>query len=326
MNLVAVIGLGNIATRHRKNIKKILPAIEVIAVSSRGGIPEHQIDYADKILSNIYELVSIRPDFVIIASPSTLHAKHAAIFIEVGIPVLIEKPVTASLDDAAYLCCLSQQYDTPIAVGYCLRYMPAFTKMKSLLDADAIGHIYNCFINVGQYLPDWRSGKDYTQSVSATSALGGGALLELSHEFDYVQCLLGGLKVEYAQVRQTRMLNLDVEEIADVILTNDKGTVCNIHLDFLQKPAQRVCSFIGSKGRIDWDLAKNSIQLHHDNGIDLVYSDPDWDRNEMYVALIEDFIQLITGKPNRTVSLQAAHKTIELVGTIKKLAVKGVKI
>ena len=54
--------------------------------------------------------------------------------------------------------------------------------MKKFLDTGALGdHIYNVFAGVGQYLPDWRAG-DYRVTVSASKDLGGGALLELSHE------------------------------------------------------------------------------------------------------------------------------------------------
>ena len=44
---------------------------------------------------------------------------------------------------------------------------------------------------VGQYLPDWRPGTDYKSGVSAQKDLGGGALLELSHELDYLQWFFG---------------------------------------------------------------------------------------------------------------------------------------
>ena len=45
--------------------------------------------------------------------------------------------------------------------------------------------------SVGQYLPEWRKNTDYRKGVSARQDLGGGVLLELSHEIDYIQWIFG---------------------------------------------------------------------------------------------------------------------------------------
>ena len=63
-------------------------------------------------------------------------------------------------------------------------------------------------------------------------------LLELSHEIDYIQWLIGSMKVHYAQLRSSSELNLEVEELADIVLVSQTGTVCNVHLDLLQKTGE----------------------------------------------------------------------------------------
>jgi len=197
--------------------------------------------------------------------------------------------------------------------------------MKELLGQNIIGNIYNAFVSVGQYLPDWRPSKDYKNSVSAKKSLGGGALLELSHEIDYIQWLLGSMEVQYAQLRSSSELNLEVEELADVVLVSDVGTVCNIHLDFLQKKASRTCSFIGEKGRLDWNLPSNTIKLHTREGGVCLFSEPDWDSNQMYLSLLTDFLDLVAGRENSSIDLEQATKTIELIESVKSCAIQGVK-
>ena len=174
-------------------------------------------------------------------------------------------------------------------------------------------------------MPDWRSSKDYQNSVSAKKSLGGGALLELSHEIDYIQWLLGLMEVQYAQLRSSSELNLEVEELVDVILSSNSGTVCNIHLDLLQKMASRTCSFIGEKGRLDWDLLSSTIVLHTGEGSEVLFSEPDWDSNQMYLSLLTDFLDLAAGRKNSSIDLEQATKTVELIERIKSCAVQGVK-
>ncbi len=314
---IGVIGLGSIALRHRKNLKLLFPQSLLVAVPSRQREVEGEVQYADIIISCIDNLIQAKPDFVIIASPAPFHYEHAKALIVEGVPLLIEKPVTSEYQQAIALFDLAKQYNTPIAVGYCLRYLSSSKVMKTLLAKNTIGSVYNAFINIGQFLPDWRPAIDYRQSVSACKSLGGGALLELSHELDYARWLLGTLEVENVILRGSKELDIDVEAFADISLSNEDGVICHIHLDFLQKKCQRRCSFIGSEGRLDWDLLENTISMHNAKGVNVLYSDPSWDKNNMYLAMIEDFIALIENKNNNSVTLKEAVGTVQLIDQLK---------
>ncbi len=320
MKKVAVIGLGNIATRHRRNLKHLFPDVFLYAMSASGRIPAGLVSDSDEIVASLNELIQQKPEMVIVASPAPFHASHAIPLIEAGIPTLIEKPVTVTTQDSECLQKAIESNSTPVAVGYCLRYLSSSIKMKILLEENVIGDIYNSFIQIGQYLPDWRPSKHYQDSVSANKHLGGGALLELSHELDYAQWLFGDLHVEHAILRSSKELDLEVEDMADITLTNGQGMVCNIHLDFLQRSAHRICSFIGSKGRLDWDLIKNKITFTDSKDTRTLYSAPTWNKNRMYIAMLEDFVRMIIGQSHQCIELGAAAKTIQLIENIKKKA------
>lgn len=320
-----VIGLGSIALRHRKNLKLLFPEIVIIAVPASGKILNQNIDFVDQIILNLEEAVKEKVDIAIVASPATFHSVHTKLLLIAGIPSLVEKPVSSNLKDAQELIKIQHKTGTPICVGYCLRYMPSSIKMKNLLDQDIIGNIYNAFVSAGQYLPDWRSSKEYENSVSVKKNLGGGVLLELSHEIDYIQWLLGSMEVHYAQLRYSSELNLEVEELADMVLISDKGVVCNIHLDFLQKKVNRTCSLIGEKGRLEWNLISNKIELHTKEGNVCLFNEVEWDTNKMYLKLLKDFLNLVAGRKNSSINLEQATKTLELVENIKSSAIQGVK-
>jgi len=203
-----VIGLGNIALRHRRNLKLLFPEVLIIAVPASGRVSNQNVEFADQIIFTLEEAIKEKVDVAIVASPAPFHLRHAKLLLLAGIPSLLEKPVTSQLQDAQELIRIHNETGTPTAVGYCLRYMPSSIKMKELLEQDIIGNVYNAFVSIGQYLPDWRPSKSYQDSVSAKKSLGGGALLELSNEIDYIQWLLGSMEVQYAQLRSSSELNL----------------------------------------------------------------------------------------------------------------------
>lgn len=322
---IAVIGLGSIAKRHRENLKYLFPKAKILTLSASGRVPIEKVEHCDKFLYSLQDLISEKPEFVVVASPASLHSFYAIPLLKQNIPTLIEKPVTITLSEAKELINLASKYTTPVAVGYCLRYLPSAQIIKKILDNNEIGSLYNIHIDVGQFLPDWRKERDYKESVSAQASLGGGALFELSHELDYIQWFLGEMDIQYAQLRNSSELNLKVEEIADLVMINKLGSLCYIHLDFLQKKAHRRCSFVGANGRIEWNLITNTIKLSNSIDEKYIYAEPKFDKNCMYLSMIDDFVALINGNENQCVNLSQAASTVALIDKIKQIAVWGRK-
>lgn len=322
MKNIAVIGLGNIATRHRRNLKMLFPEAKLIVMSASGRTPKEPVTDSDHIAESIDEIIQLQVQFAIIASPAPFHAQHAIPLIKASIPVLIEKPVSVTQTDAQALIYAQAQYQTPVAVGYCLRYLPSAQQVRQMLQKGVIGNLYNAFIEIGQYLPDWRPTKDYRETVSARAELGGGVLLELSHELDYAQWILGSLTPQHVLLRASEELGLEVEDNADLLMTTSKGAVVNIHLDFLQRKAHRKCRFIGSEGCIEWDLIQNEVVLITAKERQEIYSAPEWDKNQMYLEMVTDFIRKINGQPNQSISLQEAERTVGLIVEMKEFVKK----
>jgi hypothetical protein len=98
-----------------------------------------------------------------------------------------------------------------------------------------------------------------------------------------------------------------------------------MHLDFLQKKIKRTCSFVGEKGRLDWDLFGNKITKQTKLDKTVLFSEKDWDTNQMYISVLKDFFNFIKGEKNTCVDLQQAFATVDLVQNIKNQAIQGVK-
>ncbi len=72
MKCVAVIGLGNIATRHRKNLKQLFPDSRLVAMSASGRIPQEAVSDCDVVVGEVNELITHKVELAVVASPAPL--------------------------------------------------------------------------------------------------------------------------------------------------------------------------------------------------------------------------------------------------------------
>lgn len=317
-----VIGSGSIAKRHIANLKQLFASAWVACVSASGRTLRVE-DVGDDVLcfASIQEALAMKPDFAIIASPAPWHIEHALLLLEQGVPVLIEKPVADSLERLGGLHPLLIERASIIDVAYNLRYMGSAQAFKALLDEGKVGAVRSVSIDVGQYLPDWRPASDYRKNVSARRALGGGVLLELSHELDYLGWLFGRFQSVYCVARNSGALDVDVEDTVDALLVRNDGLVANLHMDFLQRAPVRTCKVVGQAGTLVWDILNNRISLH--TGRDqqsVLFDDPAYDRNIMYINQLRHFAKVATGAARPAVGIDDALETLHLIEAMKRSA------
>lgn len=315
---IVLVGLGSIGKRHLTNLLMLWPEAQVYLVSASGRqLLEEEL--AGQIQVNLEQALTLQPLFAVIASPAHLHLQHAMAFQQAGIPALIEKPLSHQYELAADFVSGSSS-QVLLSLGYCLRYLPSAQIVKQLVSEQELGPIYLVQATVGQHLSQWRKQMDYRDSVSAKAKFGGGALLELSHELDYLLWLFGPLTVDFCRLKHQGELKLDVEECADLMLSGDQAIVCQLHLDFLQQVPQRACIISGQKGRIEWDLIENSVNLIKADGRHRPYHQPDWDKNQMYLLMLKDFFTAVTENSVPPVPLPNGLAVLALVEQAKRLA------
>ncbi len=259
----------------------------------------------------------------VVASPAPLHLEHAASLLATGIAVLIEKPLSDSLARHDALAENLIPYRDRIEVAYNLRFLSSFQRMQTLLKEQIVGRLYSIHIDLGQYLPDWRPNSDYRKNVSANRNLGGGVLLELSHEFDYVTKLFGRFDRVFCITGQSGALDIDVEDSADILLMGSSGLLAQLHMDFLQRKATRRCKVIGQHGNLLWNLVSNSITLENASGQEILFSETDIDRNAMYLELLRGFINLAQGHARPRITYEEALGVLAMVDAMRQSAETG---
>lgn len=249
----AVVGCGSMGQRHIRNLKAlgvetvlaVDPAAQrLVEARESGAIPQPDLAAA------LDEL----PRAVLVCTPPTAHLEPMRAALERGAHVFVEKPLAASLDGVDEVLATADARRLVVCVGYNLRFHAGLLKAKALLDAGEIGRLLVAHAEFGQYLPDWRPG-DYRESYSARRALGGGIVLEASHEIDYVRWLAGEVVAVSAVAERLGALEIDVEDIALVTLRLATGALAHLHLDALQRSYTRGCKLIGTEGTLVWDFA-----------------------------------------------------------------------
>ncbi len=255
----AIVGLGSIGRRHLRLLKQLRPEIDVILVRSGQGMRWPEDALATDSVTSVDEVLTMDVDAAIISSPAPFHVSQATKLLRAGIPTLIEKPLSHNMDAVQALKGLAEQSQAPVLVGYVLRYSMGARCFHEMVNGGRVGEHIAANIECGSYLPDWRPEQDYRTSASARAELGGGVLLELSHELDYANWFFGPFQNIESILSNSGTLDIDVEDTADLTLCPQSKFPVSIHLDFCRRDATRRCTLHGSEGALTWDGIENTV-------------------------------------------------------------------
>jgi predicted dehydrogenase len=216
------------------------------------------IEGANGYFSSVEDAIAFKPQIAVVANPASLHISVAQSLAEQGVHLLVEKPLSSSLKGVTELIKTCQTAGAVLSVGYNLRFLPSLQRFRELLNEGRVGEILSVRCEVGAYLPLWRAKSDYRQTVSAKSELGGGVLLELSHELDYLRWIFGEVDWVRATLSRQSRLEIDVEDFAHLILgftpeVNGRQLIGSLNLDFFRHDSTRTCVAIGDKGSLRWN-------------------------------------------------------------------------
>jgi predicted dehydrogenase len=292
---LGIIGFGSIGRKHYQVASKLYPDLEIHLVRPVSKERPLNINDSTKVFSRTDELIAEGVDAAIVCTPAPSHLESFSELICRGVPVLLEKPLTHNLESASrFLDLATKHAETTVVLGYVLRHSLVARRFKDQLDAGSIGKLLFASIECGSYLPNWRSNQDYRMSVSARAEMGGGVLLELSHELDYANWFFGGFSSIYCVHRNTGTLNIDVEDLAEIMLTNHHGLTVRLHMDFCSRETIRQCSAFGSNGSLVANFTDGTVRatiggvtsLEH---VTNTFSEPD----AMYFSQLSHFFKCI---------------------------------
>jgi predicted dehydrogenase len=311
VNRILIVGYGSAGRRYHKVIKKNFSSIKIKIFS----LNKKNINKI--FLKKNSEIKDFNPQLSIICIPATKRKKIIKFLIELKSHLLIEKPLDSNFKEAKKILGYAKKCRLIIKVGYNLRFLNSLKALNNFIKSKKLGKIYFADIFAGQNLMQWRKNSNYKYTVSAQKNLGGGVLLELSHEIDYANWIFGDFNKLFCKAFKASNLKINVEDTAKILLFSKNKYTISINIDFCRSDKIRKCFITGENGSLIWDGLKNK----------LIFFNPlknKWENiffkinniSDTYFLQLTEMIKLCKfSKKNESnlVSLANACKTVKLI-------------
>ena len=320
-----IAGLGSIGRRHFRNLIGLGEKDIVLLRTRKATLPEDELTGLP-VETDIQEaLRNHKPEAVIVANPTSMHLEVAIPAAEAGCHILLEKPVSHSLEKLDVLQQIVEKSGSRILVGFQFRHHPTLHKAHELIQSNTPGKILTVHVHWGEYLPQWHPWEDYRRSYAARADLGGGVIITLTHPLDYLRYLLGEVESLWSFNGHISPLEVDVEDVAEIGLKFASGAVGGVHVNYFQRPPVHHLEIVGTNGTLRWDNMDGILYFYKLQSSFGSYSDhppapviesfspPEgFERNQLFVAQTRHFIEVVRGASEPICRLEDGVQALRL--------------
>ena len=235
---VAVVGAGSMGMNHLRVLNDLDgEQIRLVGVAEA---QESALQYAMRRFhvagyTDYRQMVDeTSPDLVAVVVPTHLHFEVASHLLDRGINVLVEKPMTSTVEEALALIQLAQLRSVKIAVGHIERFNPAIILLKRCLVADKLGQVFHLHARrLGPFPPRIRD-------VGVTLDLA-------SHDIDIMR-YLADAEVEQVHAEMRHHIHSLHEDLLLGILRFNNDAIGMLDVNWLTPTKVRELSITGEKG------------------------------------------------------------------------------
>lgn len=263
---IAIVGAGGISRHHRTAILAMPEAATLVAVcdareSAAQALATSLPEPAATFSNHLSMIEAGGFDAAIIAVPHFLHFSVAKDFVEAGIPILVEKPLTSTLDETRELRALSELRSVHVVAGQTQRFNREGFWLRNWIQNDPMGFgaLRSFDIHSWQNLPGYLYG---TLGLPAGAdhwlldgkRAGGGVVISIAvHQLDLVRFITGRNYVEVmATGRYDPPFYNGAESSAVVLMRMDDGSSGALHANYLavRTPYNEAMHLFGERGTI----------------------------------------------------------------------------
>lgn len=298
---VGVVGTGYLGARHARVLTEIPEAhvvgfVEPDDAIAAGIEAKHNLKRFDSVAALAAEI-----ECAVVATPTTKHFDVARELLEAGVDVMIEKPITATAEEARRLIAIAERHNRIIQVGHVERYHPAITAVADL-------------VRESRYVELDRLGVFSGRSTDID------VLLDLLiHDINLVLSLL---QKKVLDVRAVGVpVITDKVDMAKVWLEIENGTVATLTASRVAQDPVRKQRFFGSDFYVSVDTAKREVKgrrLLRENGACLLqdFELPIGDKEPLR-AENEAFLQCVRDRSRPIVSGRDGLEAVELADRVR---------
>jgi predicted dehydrogenase len=330
-----IAGLGSIGRRHLRNLTALGESDILLYRTGRATLPDDDLA-GFPVETDLSAALAQRPGAVIVSNPTSLHLDVAIPAAEAGCHLLLEKPISHTMERIDELQAAVKRGGSQVLVGFQFRFHPGLQQVARLLAEGAIGRPLSVRANWGEYLPGWHPWEDYRQAYSARPDLGGGVVLTLCHPLDYLCWLFGETEALWAFESRLGGLDLSVEDTAEIGLRFRSGVLASLHLDYVQRPGSHHLTIVGTQGTIRWDNADGIALLYRapserdkrqtgmiGSGWDPFSPPPGFERNTLFLNEMSNFLAAIRGEAEPACTLEQGICALRLGLAVHESAQSG---
>jgi predicted dehydrogenase len=312
---VLVVGAGSAGARHSRLLAAAGAIVHVTDPDEQR--VRHVVGATGATPVGLGEIGSDRYAGTVLASPTSLHADQVGAALSGAGKILVEKPIATSASDATDL---AETAGHRVAVAYNLRYHQPLAAVAEIVHGGQLGSITTGRVWFGQWLPDWRPTTDYRVSYSARRELGGGILLDASHELDVVRWMFGSGRYEVLGSAVARLgpLEIDVEDTVEALIRTPENAVITVSLDCLSRRYRRGVEIIGTEQSVRLDWTRRVIEIDRPGGVTTV--DADESVEHAYEKQALAFLAWVSGGPEMAVMAGDGAEVVVLADAIRDAA------
>ena len=220
---IAICGAGLIGRKHIKTILARPDLARLAAVVDPVIVSGPSSEWQATVFADAGDMfAALVPDAVIIATPNNLHLEQGLLCCAHGVHFLVEKPVTASWQEAVQLVEAVRQSGVQTLVGHHRRYLAQVQTAKRVIDSGELGDLVAASVVWATRKPD-----AYFDVAWRRSAGGGPILINAIHEVDMLRYLCGEI-VAVRGMKSSRQRNFAVEDTAAALLEFANGCLATL--------------------------------------------------------------------------------------------------
>jgi UDP-N-acetylglucosamine 3-dehydrogenase len=250
---VAVIGLGNMGRHHVKQWAS-LPGVELVAVCdlNQDAVDRFSSEYHCAGFTEVSTMIAqAKPDAVSIISPTQAHFSLAKQALEAGVHVLVEKPITATVEEADQLIESAKRHQRFLTVGHIERFNPVVHAALSVIHSGKLGDIVSVVATRVSPMPAQIKGDNVVMDLAV-------------HDIDLCNVLMDQAPLSIAGKADQVMLQ-DRSDHAQLFLTYPKGSAM-IQVSWISPTRRRGFWVTGSAGVLEADTFKGTLTLWGSDG------------------------------------------------------------
>jgi predicted dehydrogenase len=291
---ISVIGTGSIGRRHIGNFLSIGAQVTALDPDAAARERARSLHPGARFVAALPEAID-GADGVVICTPPSSHVAIARQALDAGAHLMIEKPIAHALDGLEELLKAADAARRAVLTAYNWRYWPPMHLVQRVLKEGRVGKVLVARTEYSYDVTARYQGKPAREFYMSIAAQGGGAILDESHAVDYMRWHLGEAAEVFAVVERISNLEQDTDDVCEVIVRFEAGTLGNLHMDLFSPVMHGQFEFIGERGIIRWDRPLNQVSLFETAAQRWEVYPFACQLNDMYVDEARHFLDCIRG-------------------------------